>query len=69
MTQPDLFLGDNPPRDLAGCVTEPWQAWLRMQRVFDKAEVKAACQHRAVRPLRARRQAIVHAALAGAVRS
>ena len=61
----DLFGAAPEPRPLSGCVTASWHAWAKMQRQFDKAEVVATARHAAVRPIRASRQALVHAALAG----
>lgn len=65
MTQPDLF-GPAEPRPLAGCVTEPWQAWFRFQRAAAAAVKRARANHHATAPLLRRQTAAVHAALRGA---
>ena len=64
--QPSLFPEMEQPRPLAGCVTEPWQAWFRFQRAVANAARLARGGHRQVRPLLQRQRQIVHAALRGA---
>ena len=69
MKQANLFEGGPAAptsHGLAGCVTEPWQAWFRFQRAAARAVLKARANHRATQPLLIRQREIVHAALRGA---